>query len=55
MLTISKVQAHGRDQRYLRLNVSSNVKEDLGLSAGTLVSLEVLDDSTAVLKVIMRN
>lgn len=54
MLTISKVQAHGRNQNYLRLNVSSAFREDLDLSAGTLVSLEALDNDTALLKIVRR-
>ncbi len=52
---ISKICGHGPGTKYKRSNVPATLCSELELSIGTVVSWQILDKDSAVVRVVARN
>jgi len=52
---ISRVCGHGPETKYKRSNVPAALCSELEISIGTVVSWQVLDKDSAIVKVVARN
>lgn len=55
MKHISRICGHGPKTKYKRSNVPANLCSELGISVGSIISWEVLDNDSAVVKVVSRS
>lgn len=51
---ISRICGHGPQTKYKRSNVPAGLCSELGISIGSVVSWEILDEDSAVVKVLSR-
>lgn len=54
MKHISRICGHGPETKYKRSNVPAHLCSELGISVGTIVSWEILDEDSAVVKIVSR-
>lgn len=52
---ISRICGHGPEMKYKRSNVPANLCSELDISIGTVVSWQILDGDSAVVKIVSRN
>lgn len=51
---ISRICGHGPATKYKRSNVPAHLCSELGISVGTIVSWEILDGESAVVRIVSR-
>lgn len=49
-MTYSRVQSHGHESQYIRISIPVSILDSVPLKAGALVSWEIIDSDTLVLK-----
>lgn len=55
MKHISQICGHGPEMKYKRSNVPASLCSELGISIGSVVSWEKLDEDSAIVKVVSRS
>lgn len=54
MKHISRICGHGPATKYKRSNVPAHLCSELGISVGSVISWEILDGDSAVVKIVSR-